>query len=236
MTAPMEIPIEFRLLGQLGFERTLQLQSLVQREAWRSPQPKMTVLFCEHPRMITIGRDGSRAHVRMTDQQLERRRLSLQWVSRRGGCVVHGPGQLAMYAIAPLENLQMSRLEFDDTLRAGLLGGLESLGVRARTLGDALVGRTGVLASLGTAADESVTGFGGYLNVHPDLADGPYIDAAFDSDGQPQTMSGLIAETRAAAVRMPRVRSALVESITAAFDTSVYHLYTGHPQLARASA
>ena len=104
-SSPSQIPIEFRMLGLTGFDTILQLQSQLQREVWRSAQPKLTVLFCEHPRLVTIGREGSRAHVRLTDEHLKRRRLSLRWVARRGGCVAHGPGQLAVYAIGPLEEL-----------------------------------------------------------------------------------------------------------------------------------
>ena len=71
-------------------------------EAGGQDDGRITVLLCEHPALISVGRTGSRGHIRLTNEQLRMRQLEVRWVSRGGGCVLHGPGQIAVYPIVPL--------------------------------------------------------------------------------------------------------------------------------------
>ncbi len=233
-TAPAQLPLEFRLLGQVDFDSLLKLQSRIQRDAYRAVTPQVTVLLCEHPRLLTVGRDGSRSHIRLTQKHLNRMRLDVRWAARRGGCVPHGPGQLGIYVIAPLEPLELACNELARTFRQSLMAALSQLGVSAKTdlVGGALWGRTGVLASLGVTAQDGVTGFGAYLNVNPDMSDYAYVDTAESDEFEQTSMGSLIAETRSAG-RMSKVRSAIIESISEALGAPRYHLTTGHPLLSR---
>jgi lipoyl(octanoyl) transferase len=61
-----------------------------------------TVIVCEHPPSITMGRLASRVHVRPSPEQLAERDWPLHWLPRGGGCWLHVPGQVACYVILPL--------------------------------------------------------------------------------------------------------------------------------------
>lgn len=232
MTAtPKSIPLDFRTLGPVSLDAVLRLQSRLRREVHRSASPRTIVLFCEHPRSITIGRDGSRAQVRWTDEHLRRKRLGVRYVARRGGCVLHEPGQLAVYTVACPAAYGWRFGEFRKRFRQAMVGALEELGISPTADAErrALVGRSGVLASLGLTGRSGVTAFGAYLNVNPRMVEQRCVDAAQTERG-PQTMSSLATEGRGAA-RMPRVRTALVAALADAFGVAGYHLQAGHPLL-----
>lgn len=228
------LPLEIRMLGQTPLEDMLQLQASIQRSQRRAAERRITVLLCEHPRLVTIGRHGSRADIRLTDAQLRRKSLETRWVPRAGGSVLHGPGQIGLYAIASLNAWGRGAEAWRATLASSILAALERLHVDVT--GDLrrgiLWGRSGILAVVAARAYEQMAGFGAYLNVNPDMRDYAYVDAApiAGPHAKNRTMGSLMSETRSAG-RMVKVRSALVESLAEAFGAPRYHLLTGHPDL-----
>ena len=89
------------LLGQVEFERALALQRALVYQATQEPET-VAILLCEHPPLITVGRQGSPAHIRFSPEELQARRWPVRWVNRGGGCWLHLPGQLAIYPVVPL--------------------------------------------------------------------------------------------------------------------------------------
>jgi lipoyl(octanoyl) transferase len=200
---------------------------------------RVIVLCCEHPDVITVGRHGSRAHVRRTAEQLRCERLSLRWVGRGGGCVLHAPGQLCIYPLLSLESFGWSVGEYLRRLQAGLCATLQDLNVRPQVYEGqfGIWGRSGLLAALGVAVRKWITSHGAFLNVHPALDRYAWIDALPPEAapaGQRTTFSCLLAERRLA-VRMSGVRAALVPRLAESFSCSRYHIHTGHPLLRKLS-
>jgi lipoyl(octanoyl) transferase len=229
---------QFHLLGRVDFAAALALQQRLVFEAGETPRQQITVLLCEHPDVVTIGRGGSRAHIRISHQELTRRRLPVRWVGRGGGCILHSPGQLAVYPIAPLNRLRWTVGEFARRLQRGMLQALSPLGVRGETQSARLGiwGRTGQLVAFGLAVRDWVTYHGAFVNVGPAMNPYRYVDTAVDGPtaavhGGKTTMSCLLAE-RGRAVTMTRVRSDVVAALSAVFECERYHLHTGHPLLA----
>lgn len=61
-----------------------------------------TLLVCEHPPVLTIGRQGSRANIRVAEEALHARGIDVIDVERGGDITFHGPGQLVAYPIFTL--------------------------------------------------------------------------------------------------------------------------------------
>lgn len=231
--------IAFHLLGTVDFDACQALQARLVYEAGEREDQRIVVLLAEHAPLITIGRSGSRGHVRLSETRLRQAQLSTRWVSRGGGVVLHQPGQLAIYPIVPLARRGWLVGEYLQRLKQSLVGVIESLGVKTlETPGQpGISGRTGVLATLGVAVRNEVAFQGAWLNVHPPAQFNSQLDVISPENtgaGSKSTPGSLLAERREP-VTMARVRAVLIEQLAAAFDCPRQHVHSGHPLYQRPS-
>lgn len=217
------------LLGQVGWDECLALQRRLIYEAGDGPAAGPVALVCEHPPLVTIGRGGSRGHLRLSDEELARRGLEVRWVARGGGCLLHLPGQLAIYPILSLEAQRLSIGQFVAALQRAIEETLLELRYPAQVRPGmaGLWGRTGQVAALGVAVRQGVSYHGAFLNVSPELRLFRYVQA---NPRDPSAMSSLLAE-RGRPPRMTSLRADLVPRLASAFGCARYHLHTGHPLL-----
>ena len=221
--------MEAHLLGRIDFGRCLALQQrLVDRIAARA-DGQICLLLCEHPNLVTVGRAGSPADVRFVARLLSSGQLEVRWVKRGGACLVHAPGQLAVYPILPLRWHGFSVGEYLDRLQAGILGTLEALRVQAcsRPGRHGIWGRTGQLVAFGIAVRDGVSYHGAFINVAPSMG----LFRLVQTDRQQATRPSCLVAERQQPVRMSSVRAELVPRLADAFGCDRYHLYTGHPLL-----
>ncbi len=254
---PLRPALEAFLLGQIDFDVALTLQQWLVEQSRDRDDGQVTLLLCEHPTLITVGRGGSPGDVAMQSNLVRSRQIEVRWVNRGGGCLMHSPGQLAIYPIVPLRWHGFSVGEFLHRFQTGIIEALDDLNVPSRALPEmkgteevfadkspanqkplaktssipfvGVWGRTGQLAALGIAVRHWITYYGAYLNVCPPMG----LFRLVRSDPLRQVpMSCLVAE-RCGPVRMAGVRSALVCRLAERFNCDRYHLYTGHPLLRR---
>ena len=225
---PREFAAHFYLLGTVDYEDCLSVQRRLAYDAVTRADGRIAVLVCEHPPLVTIGRGGSRAHVRLSGEDLTTRQLAIRYVGRGGGVVLHGPGQLAVYPIVPLDWHGWSVGQYLQRLQTALQGTLQELKIQCHpaAASHSLRGRQGILAIVAAAVRHGVTSHGAYLNVHPDMRDQGRIEPL-----PGQKMSSVLSE-RPLPVRMQAVRATLVARLAAALGCERHHLHTGHPLLA----
>src|SRR5262245_42392613 len=99
-----EMALQAYLLGAVDFDDALRLQRRLHYDI-TGDRAQAALLLCEHPPLITVRRQGSRSHIFWEQEDLNVREWPLRWVNRGGGCWLHLPGQLALYAMVPLEPL-----------------------------------------------------------------------------------------------------------------------------------
>ena len=230
-----EVSVLFYLLGNLPFDQYLALQRRFVYELGAETRSRIPVLICEHPPLITVGRRGSRAHIKLSGEQLRWRQLAVRWVSRGGGCVLHGPGQLAIYPLVPLANLGWSLGDYLRRLRQGLQATLQSLAISSR-LGEhdwGLWGRSGQLAAVGFSVRNDITQYGVYLNVNPSMSSHHYLRVPGEPNGSRRrgNQIGCLVAEKSQGVKMTDVRAALMEHLSAAWGANGYHVLSGHPFL-----
>jgi lipoyl(octanoyl) transferase len=227
-----EFPVHIHLLGQVDFEDCQSLQRRLAYDALSRADGRIVALLCEHPPLITVGRSGSRADVRLSGSELAARGLEARYIGRGGGAILHAPGQLAIYPIVPLAGHQLSVGEFVRRLQRALAELLIEYNVKPVPVPGslALAGRSGVLAAVGVSVRQGVTMHGAFLNVNPEIRDFGRVVVAGG-----QTMSSLLSH-RALPTKMTKVRAALVTHLADAFHLDRYHLHTGHPLLAELPA
>lgn len=232
-----DFAIQFHLLGSVSLDDCVALQRWLVYEIGGTDDGRMIVLLCEHPWSISMGRRGSRAHVRMTPEQLRARQWDVRWLSRGGGCLLHGPGQLAIYPIVSLAWHGWTVGEYLNRLRAAMIAMLGDLRIAAecRTSDDGVWGRTGQLVACGVAVRHDITSHGLFVNVGPNMLHFPFVDVVDPRQtrpGQKSTMGSLAAEGRRA-LSMSQVRAAVIPRLADSLGTHRYHLITGHPWLVR---
>ena len=64
---------------------------------------KHHLLFCEHPPVYTLGKNGKMEHLLMEEKELHRNGISFYLTNRGGDVTFHGPGQIVGYPILDLE-------------------------------------------------------------------------------------------------------------------------------------
>lgn len=132
------------------------------------------LLYPDHPRVLTIGRNPSEGNLLLDRDELARRGLEVVEVPRGGDVTWHGPGQLVGYPIVQLDRVDRDLHRWLRVLEQALIQTIERYGLT----GLRVPGRTGVwvsperkLASIGVAVRRWVGYHGFALNVAPDLAD-----------------------------------------------------------------
>lgn len=220
------------MLGSIELDDALALQRRLAYEVGEADGGGALIL-CEHPPIVTIGRSGSRRHVRPDDHQLGAAGIATRWVARGGGCVFHLPGQLCVYLILPLARLKLTVQAHLDRLNEAAIRVLAGFDLAGETRGEApgvFLGQARV-ASVGVSVTRWVTGHGLTLNV------GPYLPAFGLLDepglaGHPLRQTSMESR-RARPAPMAKVREAMIRAIETAYGLSWHHLYTDHPMIRR---
>lgn len=131
-----------------------------------------TVLFLEHTPVVTLGRRGRDACLRLNPEEYAARGIELHQASRGGDVTWHGPGQLVMYPI-----IRLGEKEAD---AHGYLYNLEEIAIRtAAAFGVKAYRRkgksgawtdAGKMAAIGFHLKRWVTSHGMSFNVNPAMS------------------------------------------------------------------
>jgi lipoyl(octanoyl) transferase len=223
-----DLALQVYLLGLVDFEAALLVQK---RLAYHlaGDASGAALILCEHFPLITIGRQGSRSHVLCEPEELRARQWRIRWVNRGGGCLLHLPGQLAIYPILPLDRLGLGVQAYLDGLHDVLVAVLDDFGIR----GETRPGRAGVwvgsrlIADVGVAVRQWVSYFGVVFNVNPDLE--PFRRVRSGGTGE-VPMTSLTRERRSP-LRTALVRERLLEHFAIRFQLTPSGLFFDHPLL-----
>ncbi|MEO2090214.1 MAG: hypothetical protein ABGY75_12035 [Gemmataceae bacterium] len=172
-------------------ELTTQQRRLVYEVSGHPAVP--AVLFADHPPGVTVGREGSRLQVRLTDAQLVARKLPLAFVPRGGGAMLHLPGQVTCYPVLPLGEFGVSPGEYARALVniAAAVVAKYDVPAEADEQDVTVRVRGRRIAHIGAAVRNGVSLFGLIINVSPDLE----LFRDIDVDGDPTPMTSLQRES-----------------------------------------
>jgi lipoyl(octanoyl) transferase len=232
-TADADKALQVYLLGSVEFEAALALQRLLAFQL-TDDSTSAALILCEHPPLITVGRQGSRDHILFEPEELRARRWRVRWVNRGGGCLLHLPGQLAIYPIVPLNRMALSVQTYLEKLQAVLVALIADFNIKGtgnQEMAGLWVDKR-MIASLGVAVRDWVAYFGAVLNVNPNLNLIRQVRTGAVGDG-PMTS---IERERRGPLRPSLVRERLIEHFAAQFSFERTSLFFHHPFLERKPA
>jgi lipoyl(octanoyl) transferase len=136
-----------------------------------------TLLLCEHPHTITLGRNGNLQNLLASENVLRQKGVALHHSNRGGDITYHGPGQLVGYPIVNLAGIKRDVGWYMRTIEEAMIRASADFGVAAVRE----AGKTGIwaepcegapaekLAAIGVHLSRWVTSHGFAYNVATDL-------------------------------------------------------------------
>jgi lipoyl(octanoyl) transferase len=158
--------LEVVSLGRVPYGEALALQRDLARRVAAGAAPD-TLLLCEHPPVVTLGRASRPEHLLLSGDELARRGVEVVEIERGGDVTYHGPGQLVGYPILDLRRHGRDLHRYLRALEEVLIRAAAAFGVEAGRV----PGKTGVwvgdrkLASIGIHVSRWVSWHGFALNV-----------------------------------------------------------------------
>ena len=135
------------------------------------------LIFCEHPHVYTLGKNGDEKNLLVNKDYLKSRGATFHKINRGGDITYHGPGQLVGYPILDLDNFFTDIHKYLRFLEEAIILTLKEYGLES----ERSPGETGVwfdvgtpkarkICALGVKSSRWVTMHGFAFNVNSDLS------------------------------------------------------------------
>src|SRR5467141_3407210 len=161
-------------LGLIGYAEAYALQERIVA-ARKAEVIEDVLLLCEHPHVITQGRNGKREHLRASEHVLRQKGVEYYETSRGGDITYHGPGQIVAYPILNLGAIRRDVVWYVRMLEEAMIQATAEFGITA----ERVAGKTGIwvksgdteekLGAIGVRISRWVTSHGLAYNVSTDL-------------------------------------------------------------------
>jgi lipoate-protein ligase B len=171
-------PLEVIDLGCTRYAAALEVQQKLIKTR-QSGQGSDTLLFVEHPHVVTMGRNGKLQHLLATEEILARTGIEYYETDRGGDVTYHGPGQIVGYPILDLREWKRDVHAYFSGVEQALIDALAVFGIGATRI--AQRGFEGVwvdgakIAAIGIHISRWITSHGFALNLDTDLSYFKYI-------------------------------------------------------------
>ena len=163
-------------LGLVPYDLACNFQQRIVQARKEGAIPDV-LLLCEHPHVITLGRNGRREHLLASDHLLAQMNVEFHATDRGGDITYHGPGQVIGYPILDLAEHRRDVRWYVKQLEEVMIRATADFGVLARRV----EGQHGIwigaeasateekLGALGVHLSRWVTSHGFAYNVSTDL-------------------------------------------------------------------
>jgi lipoyl(octanoyl) transferase len=154
-------------LGTIGYGEAAVLQERLVAARKLGAAPDL-LLLCEHPHVITLGRNGKRENLLASEDLLRCRGVEFHHSNRGGDITYHGPGQIVGYPILDLNGIRRDVVWYVRQLEECMIRATSSFGIQAFRV----PGRTGVWVRATEGGDGARTILEDRSGVRPDAGVG----------------------------------------------------------------
>ncbi len=145
---------------------------------------KNHLLFCEHPHVYTLGKNGSENNLLIDQMQLKAKDASFYKINRGGDITYHGPGQIVGYPIFDIELFGVRIKQYINKLEESIIMTLDEFNLKGERLKNGtgvwldtgIPGNARKICAIGVRASRFVTMHGFAFNVNTNLEYFKYIN------------------------------------------------------------
>jgi lipoyl(octanoyl) transferase len=187
-------------LGLTGYAKAWELQKRLVA-ARKAGAIDDVLLLCEHPHVITLGRNGKRENLLASEHVLRQKGVEYFETSRGGDITYHGPGQLVGYPILNLGAIRRDVVWYVRMLEEAMIRAAAEFGVTAQRV----AGKTGIwvrngnteekLGAIGVHISRWVTSHGFAFNASTNLRYFDLIVPCGIADRKATSLEKLLART-----------------------------------------
>jgi len=184
------------------------------------------LFFCEHPHVITQGRNGKREHLLASESVLHQKSVEFFETSRGGDVTYHGPGQIVAYPILNLGAIRRDVVWYVRQLEEAMIRATAEFGIVAGRE----AGKTGVwvgeektsekLAAIGVHISRWVTSHGLAYNVSTDLRNFDLIVPCGIADRKATSLEKLLGRS----VKLDEVKPKLAAHLAEVFGLELQRI------------
>jgi len=203
-------------LGLIGYSQAWELQRQLVA-ARKADAISNVLLLCEHPHVITLGRNAKREHLLASPALLRQMGCEFHSTDRGGDITYHGPGQVVGYPILNLAEIRRDVAWYVRQLEEAMIRATADYGIVAGRK----PGLTGVwvdtiqgeekLAAIGVHISRWVTSHGFAYNVSTDLRYFDLIVPCGITDKRPTSLERILKRTIPADEVGPRIAEQLAD-------------------------
>jgi len=212
-------------LGFMEYSRALDLQiEAVSLKTEKRNLPDI-VFFVEHPWVFTLGKQGGRENLTVSEQFLKQKDIKVIQTGRGGNITCHGPGQAVMYPVVDLEKNRIGVKDFVFGLEEIMKLAARDFGVMA----DRDARNHGIwvenckIGSVGLCIKKGISFHGIAMNINPDPGPFSWINPCGLSN---ITMTSLENEMKKTGLNLPcpsvqAVKKHFIGHFTSIFDYEI---------------
>ena len=204
-------------LGLMDYLRAWDIQKRTVAEVIAgSPD---TLLFCEHPTVLTLGRLATEKKILWPQPEIEKKGIPIIKIDRGGEVTLHAPGQIVIYPILNLEHFGKDLKQYLEKLQQVAIDLLRDFDIVASSL----PGQRGVwvgerkIASLGIGVKKWVAYHGMSININTDLR----LFSMIRPCGLEVQMTS-IQELTGQTVSLPTIKEKLISLFSAHFHLEIF--------------
>jgi lipoyl(octanoyl) transferase len=175
--------IEFHNIGLKEYKEAWDFQEelfqkVLQQKEHNAVELIHHLIFCEHPHVFTIGKNGNQANLLINNELLHDKGIEYYHIDRGGDITYHGPGQQVVYPIFDLDEFKINTKEYVYRLEEAVIQTLKHFSIHASRLEGAagiwldanIQGQTRKICAVGIKSSRRITMHGIALNINTDLS------------------------------------------------------------------
>lgn len=155
----------------LEYEETLEIQKRIVLSKIKNRKTKDQILFVEHPLVFTLGKQGGKENLSVSEEFLNSKNIKIIKTNRGGNITCHCPGQAVLYPIIDLKKHKIAVKDFvfglEEVMR--LIAIDYSINAERNNKNHGIWIKNAKIGSIGISIKHGISFHGLSMNINPDL-------------------------------------------------------------------